>query len=64
MHVQVTDRGPTMQQQHLLRFEERPDERFQQFDPRVQSAALDLMATLIVEVYRITEQKDHDQQDK
>ena len=64
MHVLVTPKGPAMQQQHLLLFEEKPDERFRQFEPRVQGAALELMAATIVQVHRTTEQRDHDQPGK
>jgi hypothetical protein len=53
-----------MQQQHLVLFEEKPDGRFQQFDPRVQSAALELMAALLTQVHRTTEHKDRDQLNK
>lgn len=60
MPVPATQKGPTMQQQHLVLFEEPPDGRFQQLDLRVQSAVLELMAALIVQVHRTTEQKDHD----
>jgi hypothetical protein len=49
-----------MQQQHLALFAQLPQGRFQQLEPRVQDAALELMAALIVQVHRTTEQNDHD----
>lgn len=49
-----------MQQQHLVLFEDSLDERFQQLEPRAQSAVLELMAALIVQVHRATEQRNHE----
>ena len=61
MPVTATQKGPTMQQQqHLVLFEEPPDERFQQLERRAQSAVLELMAALIVQVHRATEQRDQE----
>lgn len=60
MPVTATQKGPTMQQQHLVLFEDPLDERFQQLELRAQSAVLELMAALIVQVHRATEQRDHE----
>lgn len=60
MQLTATQQGPTMQQQHLVLFEEPSDERFQQLELHAQSAVLELMASLIVQVHRTTEQNDHD----
>jgi hypothetical protein len=57
--IPATREGPTMQQQSLS-LQEEPDERFHLFSSQVQQTALELMATLIIQIQSL-ECPDHEQ---